>query len=72
MSIPYNIECIGCADNQLVNEGTLVLPSTTIAQGSGPVTQIEFDLIFSYDIDGLNMESGDYADEVTIILEAGI
>ncbi|MEZ9500270.1 hypothetical protein AB4251_22830 [Vibrio lentus] len=71
-TIPYNINCTQCNNINLVEQGTLLNQVTSISEGTGTQTDIGFDLIFDYDIDGESVISGDYFDEVTIMLEPGM
>lgn len=70
--IPYNIQCYQCDFNNLVNDGDLMNQTTAISGGSGVQTSINFILEFGYDVAGTEVISGDYFDEVTIMLEPGI
>ncbi|MEZ9796915.1 hypothetical protein AB4279_07790 [Vibrio cyclitrophicus] len=71
-TIPYNINCSQCAKSNLVDNGKLLNSTTTIAAGTGAQTSIDFSLNFEYDIDGSSAVSGDYFDEVLIMVEPGI
>lgn len=71
-TIPYNINCTQCDNVNLVAQGTVLNQVTSIGGGTGTQTDIRFDLIFDYDIDGESVISGDYFDEVTIMLEPGM
>lgn len=70
--IPYSIHCAQCDSGNLVNEGQLMYQTTAISEGAGVQTSINFTLDFEYDIEGSSAVSGDYFDEVTIMLEPGI
>ncbi len=70
--IPYSIHCIQCDSGDLVNEGTLINQTTPISDGVGVQTSISFTLDFDYDVEGSSVVSGDYFNEVTIMLEPGI
>ena len=70
--IPYSIHCAQCDSGNLVNEGQLMYQKTAISEGAGVQTSINFTLDFDYDIEGSSAVSGDYFDEVTIMLEPGI
>lgn len=70
--IPYSINCVQCGPSNLVNEGELRNKTTAISKGAGVQTSINFTLDFDYDIEGSSAVSGDYFDEVTIMLEPGI
>ncbi|MGR5448050.1 hypothetical protein ACPV47_24425 [Vibrio jasicida] len=70
--IPYNIQCNQCSVTGLVSEGSLLEPVTTIAEAGGVQTNISFDLFFNYNVDGELIESGEYLDTVTFMLEPGI
>ncbi|NOH79977.1 hypothetical protein F0231_09510 [Vibrio sp. RE86] len=72
ITIPYTINCPQCSELELVRDGVLMNEKTDIARGIGVQTSINFNLDFSYDVDGRNIVSGDYSDSVTIILEPGI
>lgn len=70
--IPYSIHCAQCNSNNLVNEGVLINQSTAISDGVGVQTSINFTLDFDYDVEGSEVDSGEYFDDVTIMLEPGI
>ncbi|KOO12740.1 hypothetical protein AKJ18_22305 [Vibrio xuii] len=70
--IPYGVSCSGCSTSDLVNKGRLIHQTTTISKGAGVQTSINFTLDFDYDIEGSSVVSGDYFDEVMIMLEPGI
>lgn len=70
--IPYSIICKQCNNVELVEEGVLLNQVTSIDKTTGAQTDIGFDLMFSYDIDGKDVISGDYFDQVTFILEPGM
>ncbi len=70
--IPYSIHCAQCDLGNLVNEGQLMYRTAAISEGAGVQTSINFTLDFDYDIEGSSAVSGDYFDEVTIMLEPGI
>ncbi|MCE9785359.1 hypothetical protein [Shewanella algae] len=73
ITIPYQVTCIGCNVTQLVSpEGVLLEEISTIGEGSGNTTLLNFDLHFEYDVDGTYLSSGSYNDAVTIILEPNI
>ena len=56
----------------LVQQGKLLNDVTSIASGAGVQTNINFSLEFKYDISGESIISGDYSDEVMIMLEPSI
>ncbi|MEZ8236625.1 hypothetical protein AB6C62_24330 [Vibrio splendidus] len=70
--IPYSINCVQCNSSNLVNKGKLTNQTTAISDGVGVQTTINFKLDFDYNIEGSSAASGDYSDEVTIMLEPGI
>lgn len=70
--IPYSIHCIQCDFSNLVNEGQLINKTTSISSGVGVQTSVNFTLDFDYDIEGVTVVSGDYFDEVTMMLEPSI
>ncbi|MFA0141835.1 hypothetical protein FCV62_22120 [Vibrio kanaloae] len=73
IKIPYQVTCIGCNVTQLVSpEGVLLEEISTIGEGSGNTTLLNFDLHFEYDVDGTYLSSGSYNDVVTIMLEPNI
>ncbi|CAH6939221.1 conserved exported hypothetical protein [Vibrio chagasii] len=71
-TIPYDIRCSQCAIGDLVKKGKLLSETTPIGSGGGVQTMINFSLDFSYDVMGERVTSGDYVDEVTIVLEPSI
>lgn len=72
VTIPYSINCAQCAPVNLVEQGQLINQTAAISEGAGVQTSINFSLDFDYDIDGSKLVSGDYFDEVTIMLEPSI
>jgi hypothetical protein len=72
ITIPYDIVCSGCSTTNLVQQGKLLNDVTSIASGAGVQTNINFSLEFKYDISGESIISGDYSDEVMIMLEPSI
>lgn len=72
VTIPYSINCVQCSSMNLVRDGILFNNDVSIGEGSGAQTNIGFSLEFDYDVNGENILSGEYFDEVTIILEPSI
>ncbi|MGR5357998.1 hypothetical protein [Vibrio chagasii] len=70
--IPYSIYCAQCNATNLVDEGQLMNKTTTISKGLGVQTSINFTLVFDYKISGSSAVSGDYSNQVRIMLEPGI
>ncbi|OEE33265.1 hypothetical protein A1QO_09945 [Vibrio genomosp. F10 str. ZF-129] len=74
ITIPYSIVCSQCQTVKLVDDGQLLLPdhSTYVGVGNGPSSRVEFNLMFSYDVDGTVITSGEYTDQVTIMIDPSI
>ncbi|MCK8086009.1 hypothetical protein [Vibrio sp. 1CM8B] len=70
--IPYSIRCDLCNSGNLVTDGQLINQKTAIAGDAGVQTSIKFTLDFDYDIEGSSVVSGEYSDDVMIMLEPGI
>ena len=69
--LPYSIECIGCEDNRLVENGKVINIQTNLP-GEG-VPTINFGIKVGYkDIDLDSVENGYYFDKFTLLFEPGI
>ena len=72
VTIPYNVTCNECSSPQLVNEGLLLEQVTYVGEGSGLQTSLPFNLSFDYDVEGEPLVSGDYSDNITIMVSPRI
>lgn len=66
--IPYSILCTQCSDGQLVRDGAIIHPQTSVQTGSQ--TRIQFDLkVYFEQLDLQSVEAGEYWDAFTLILQ---
>ena len=69
--IPYSIECIGCDDPLLVNEGIVQHQQTRVP--GGDTAQVNFDLKISFSDVALNtVEVGAYSDTFVLFFEPDV
>ncbi|GLS91796.1 hypothetical protein GCM10007916_28660 [Psychromonas marina] len=70
-SIPYSVDCLGCADTSLVSNGSVVNSETTIPSSNGLIAP--FSLTVGFDnVDLVNIEEGDHYDSFILIFEPNI
>ncbi|TOK18359.1 hypothetical protein CGI23_24205 [Vibrio parahaemolyticus] len=70
-TLPYSIDCIGCAEPSLVEGGTVKTSKTSVP--GTDTANITFDLKVNFtDVDLDTLENGHYSDSFILFVEAGL